>query len=143
LKPSRSAAANIPLGDRTFEGKVARASWALDQMNRTLRVEIDAEDASGQLRPGMYAVATVLLGESENAVSLPSSAVFHDAGKAHCAVIEAGRIVLKPLTLGLKSRTDVEVLDGLTGNEKVVLKDAGALTAGQAVEAVEAPPAKK
>lgn len=130
------------LGDRTFEGKVARTSWALDQANRTLRVEIEAADESGQFRPGMYAVATILLDERKDVLSLPATAIFYESGSAFCATVESGKIVRKPVTIGLKSGSDAEIADGLAGSEVVVLKDGGSLPAGQPVEAV-APPAPK
>ena len=40
--------------DRTFSGKVARVSHAVDQKTRTMPVELDVINADGLLSPGMY-----------------------------------------------------------------------------------------
>ncbi len=59
------AAANIEvkaLGGKEFKGTITRTSWALDEEQRTVRVEVDLPNADGELRPGMFANVAITLG---------------------------------------------------------------------------------
>ena len=47
--------------DEPIPGTVTRTSWALNVKSRTLRAEIDLPNPGGQLLPGMYAYAKVII----------------------------------------------------------------------------------
>ena len=47
--------------DQPIPGSVTRTSWALNIKSRTLRAEIDLPNPGGQLLPGMYAYAKVII----------------------------------------------------------------------------------
>ena len=48
------------------------------------------------------------------------------------------KVVQHPVQLGLQSGPDVEVLYGLTGNERLILANVSGFRPGQVVEAVQA-----
>lgn len=121
------------LPERTIEGTVTRTSWALEA-NRTLRTELDVPNPQGLLRPGMYASAEIVLQEHAGVLALPLSAVVALDKQAYCCCVENDKIVRRPLTLGLRTAHDVEVISGLKGDELVVQSQAGSLREGQLVE---------
>ena len=55
---------------------------------RTLRVEVDLPNANDVLRPGLYAYATIISEEHQNALCVPATAVVADGGKV---VLRGGR----------------------------------------------------
>jgi RND family efflux transporter MFP subunit len=116
---------------------VTRTGWALDPANNSLRTEIDCPNADSQLRPGMYATATIALEERPGALTLPASAIVRDGTRTYCCAVRNGKIVRLPLQLGIRAGDDVEVLSGLESSETVVLARADALQDGQAVEVIE------
>lgn len=118
------------LGKKKFFGKVARSSWTLDPATRTLRTEIDVPNESGELRPGMYAFATIELAEAPNAMVIPLTAVRTENEKSSCFFVTAGKLVQTPLTLGLSDGKLVEIVSGLTGDEDVVEKNTPSLADG-------------
>jgi RND family efflux transporter MFP subunit len=120
------------LGKRRFPGTVARTSWALDPSTRTLRTEIDVLNENGELRPGMYAFATIILAEHPDVLAIPLSAVRTENDKSSCFCLVAGKLVQTPISLGLSDGKDVEVVSGLTGEEEVVEKNAPTLADGKA-----------
>jgi HlyD family secretion protein len=126
------------LGNREFQGTVARSSWALDSIARTLRAEIDIPNPEGKLRPGMYASAVIVLEEHPGALTVPASAVVKQGGP-FSYVVSGGKAVRKPITLGLEEGGRVEVSSGLTGDEDVVQANPAALQDDQAVQAAPAP----
>ena len=121
------------LPNQTVEGTVTRTSWALGA-NRTLRTELDLPNPQSVLRPGMYASAEIVLQQRANVLALPLSAVVTVDKQAFCCCVESARIVRLPITLGLRTPQDVEVVNGLKGEEVVVQSQAASLPVGQHVE---------
>jgi HlyD family secretion protein len=121
------------LGDRVFEGKVARTSWLLGP-NRTLRTEVDLPNPGGLLRPGMYATAHIVLQDRPAALVLPQSAVVGSGKQAFCWTVRQGKAAKTPIALGLQVAGEVEVISGLTDDASVVQSPPESLREGQAVE---------
>jgi multidrug efflux pump subunit AcrA (membrane-fusion protein) len=108
----------------------------VDASNRSLNTQIDLENADGTLRPRMYTTAQVLLRVGENALTLPVTALVTSEGQPCCFRVDSGKLIRTPLTLGLRSGDDVEVIAGLAGNEAVVMARVESLRDGQRVEVV-------
>jgi len=124
------------LDNKQFAGTVKRVASALDDKTRTLRAEIDLENPSGELVPGMYCYVSIVLGKQPNALVIPATAVMFDQDKASCFVVANSRIVRVPIEIGLRTREEVEVLSGLTDGEDVVSKNPTSLHEGQRAEAI-------
>jgi multidrug efflux pump subunit AcrA (membrane-fusion protein) len=140
-------AAQIELGAKAFlhvqalpnnsiEAAVTRTSWALGS-NRTLRTEIDISNPLGLLRPGMYATAEIVLQQRPDVLVLPLAAIVSPDKQPYCCCVEDGKIVRKPVKLGLRTAQEVEVSEGLKGQEMVVQAQAAALQEGQRVEVTQ------
>jgi len=120
-------------------GTVTRTSWMLNSETRTLRVEIDLDNADGKLRPGMYAHATLKVAERPGALVLPKGAVIIGDGKAFCYTIDdAGEVVRTDIETGLRAGDEIEVVSGLSGDEQVIGVNAAAFHEGQKVDVAEA-----
>jgi HlyD family secretion protein len=119
---------------RAIAAKVTRTAWSLSTANRSLRTEIDVANAKHELRPGMYATVGITLEERPNALVVPASAVIYDGHDAFCYIVEDGKIARRPVKLGIRSGADVEVVEGLAGDELVVVLQPAAFKPGQAVE---------
>jgi RND family efflux transporter MFP subunit len=122
---------------RVFAGKVTRASQALDPATRTMLVEIDLPNADGHIRPGYYGQTSIVLEQREHALALPSAAVRFDGGSPFVYVVAAGDAAQRtPVEIGLDNAGWLEITSGLSGGERVVTGDAGALTDGAPVRVV-------
>ncbi|MFM9964032.1 MAG: efflux RND transporter periplasmic adaptor subunit [Planctomycetaceae bacterium] len=133
------ATIRVPSLAETFTGKVARTSWMLQSSSRTLRTEIDIENPSGRLRPGMYATAEIEVARRADALSLPKSAILKQGADSFCLSISAdNKIVKLPIKTGIVAGTDVEIVSGLTGNESLIGANLAAYKEGQAVEVIAA-----
>jgi multidrug efflux pump subunit AcrA (membrane-fusion protein) len=82
----------------------------------------------------MYARVEIVLEEHPNALALPPAAVFTVENQAYCCCVQDGRVVRKPITLGLRTTDDVEVTGGLKSDEMVVQSQPTALRDGQRAE---------
>jgi RND family efflux transporter MFP subunit len=116
---------------------VTRTSWSLDPANRSLRAEADLRNDNLRLRPGLYAAAIIELARRENALTLPNTAIIRDGQQAFVNEVRNGKIARRPVTLGLRSGSDIEVLEGLDEQATVVLIRGESLSDGQSVEVIK------
>lgn len=114
------------------EGRIARASPEIDLRNRTLRVEVELANPDGALRPGSFVRAEIVLDASARALAIPRDALVSFAGVDKAFVVAEGSVAERRVTLGRTEESRVEVLDGLTSGEEVVLSP-GKLRGGERV----------
>ena len=89
---------------KSMIGAVARTSWSLEPGPRTLRTEIDLPNENGQLRPGLYAYATIAT-ELPAAWAVPATAIGRSNDEPFLYLVENGKAV----------RVAVELLHGDEG----------------------------
>jgi RND family efflux transporter MFP subunit len=124
----------VPSLDRTFPGKVARFSAGVREDTRTMHTEVDVRNQDGSLVPGIYAQADLTLEQREGVPSVPLQAVNHSADETSVLVVNAnGEIEERPVSLGIQTATDAEVVTGLHEGEQVVVSDRGGLKVGEKV----------
>ncbi len=131
------------LDKRVFQTRgISRWAKAQDQATRMMRVEVDvpnptdANNPDGVLTPGMYGRATLTLqAGAATAVRVPTAAVVsRGAGsKGAVRVVRGDRIQTAPVTLGADNGVEVEVLAGLTAEDRVVVRTSGPVDDGAAV----------
>jgi len=127
---------NVPSLNRTFPGKVARFSVDVREDTRTMHTEVDVLNPGRVLVPGLYAEATITLEKKDGAIAVPLQAVDQESGHATVDVLDpSGRIDRRPITLGIQTANDAEVISGLQEGESVVVSDRSGLKAGQPVQA--------
>jgi RND family efflux transporter MFP subunit len=124
----------VPALDRAFPGKIMRFSVDVQQDTRTMHTEVDVPNADRVLIPGTYAEATLHLDRKEHAVAVPLQAVDRVGEQTTVdAVGPDNKIVVRPVSLGIQTATDAEVLSGLRPGDLVVVGDRGGLRAGETV----------
>ena len=124
----------VPSLNRTFPGKVARFSVDVREDTRTMHTEVDVRNPDRVLLPGLYAEADVTLEHREDIPSVPLQAVNHEGDKTTVFVVGSnGELQDQPVTLGLQTATDAEVLSGLQEGQQVVVSDRSGLKPGEKV----------
>ena len=124
----------VPSLNRTFPGKVARFSVDVREDTRTMHTEVDVPNPSRILIPGVYAEATITLDQKAAALAVPLQAVDHQGDKTVVDVVSpSGKIEVRPVTLGIQTASEAEVLSGLQDGEMVVVSDRSGLKPGEEV----------
>jgi RND family efflux transporter MFP subunit len=135
LRPGQTA--EILVSERPgqkFTGTVARTAQALDSTSRTLLVEVQIENSSGQLLPGMYAQVKFSIPRTAPAVIIPADALIANAQGTRVAVVDgASRVHFRNVQVGRDFGAQVEVLSGLNGDEAVASNAPDTLAEGQQV----------
>jgi HlyD family secretion protein len=126
--------------DETFPGKVTRiAPYVLDieAQNRTVEIEVELDDAeiSRSLLPGTSADVEVVLQTIQEALRIPTSALFQNN---RVLVIEDDVLIEREVETGLRNWDYVEIKAGLQEDELVVSSlDRSEVEAGQVAEITE------
>ncbi len=127
--------------EEVFVGHVERMAPVLDPQTRTAVVYVAVDNSRELLKPGMYARVRVVLERHVRANVVPLSAVV-DSGDAKTMFVVSrdGRSVRQvDVQLGwTESGTMVEVLGGLSPDDRVVTLGSHLVQDGQQVEVVDA-----
>ena len=126
------------LPGRTFRGQVSRHSGALDEATRSLHVEADFPNADLTLRPGMYANIKIGVEQHTGVMLVPAAALVREKAAGFVFTFADGKATKVPVKYGFNDGSNVEIIDGLAENARVIIPDKVTLVNGQAVTAVEA-----
>jgi RND family efflux transporter MFP subunit len=119
---------------RRFCGQVARTANSIDPETRTLLTEVDVPNPSGTLLPGAYAQVHFDAKLTNQRLSLPINALlFRPEGTMAAVVDSDSRLNLKKIVIGRDLGTAVEILQGITPEDNVVVNPPDALEQGQQV----------
>jgi len=116
------------------QGRVVRLSPAIDEANRTLLVETEVSNTDNLLRPGAFARAEIIASSNQRALMVPPGAIATFAGIDRVFVVQDGRALEKRIKTGRHTAAGVEVLDGISPGDPVVLNP-GNLTDRERVSA--------
>ena len=108
--------------DRTFAGRISLIYPQIDKETRTGRVRVELANPDGTLRPGMYVEAEIETGSEAAVVAVPASAVI-DSGARQVVILDKGegRFEPRPVKLGRRGQDHVEIREGVSEGERVVI----------------------
>jgi RND family efflux transporter MFP subunit len=117
--------------NRTFAAKTVRTSNSLDPALRTLQVELELDNAKGDIFPGAYAEVHFKLPASAATLRLPANTVlFRSAGLQVATLDGQQRVKLKSIIQGRDFGNSIEVLSGLAPHEVVIVNPPDSITDG-------------
>jgi RND family efflux transporter MFP subunit len=145
MQPNLQAEVEFP--DRpgmSFTAKLERTSSALDASSRTLLAQLIVDNSKNELLPGGYAEVKFKLSGAAAASTfkLPANVLLFRGDGTQVATVDAkDRVTLKTVTIGRDYGSDIEIVEGLTADDNVVLSPPDSLT-DQAEVRVSRPEAK-
>lgn len=129
------------LPDRPLRGRIRRVFPAADPATRLVPVEVAVEPGS-LARPGYLARVRLRLDERRDVPLVPAAAVLTGPdGEESAFVVENGKAFRREVQTGLVSKGQVEVVQGLSAGETVVVEGGSSLREGASVRAVGDPAA--
>jgi RND family efflux transporter MFP subunit len=119
-----------------LQASITRTTEALDPATRTLLVEIDVPNKDHRLQPGMFVNVALHLQHHPNALAIPPAAIApsNNGKEKSVFVVDAGKVKLVPVKTGIDDGLWVEVMEGLIGEEEVVVVGKSGLADGQTVQ---------
>jgi RND family efflux transporter MFP subunit len=126
---------------RSFAGKVMGTTNYLDPANRSLLTEVkvtNVREPGGEfaLLPGMYVQVSFEVKRTTPPLVVPGPAVVNDAQGTQVAVVRGdGTAHFQKVTLGQDFGKEVEIVEGLTGDEQVITNPGERVVEGAVVRA--------
>ncbi len=135
IKPGQVANFRVREDSREFTAKVVHVAESADATSRLVDITANIDDPSDKtLRPGSFAEISVPVASPAQAPVIPISAVRPSERGFLAYIVENDKAVERILTLGMRSADGkVEVLTGLSGGERLVVRGSEALSNGVAV----------
>jgi multidrug efflux pump subunit AcrA (membrane-fusion protein) len=123
---------------KTFQGTLVRTADAIDPVSRTLLVEIDVDNRSGQLMPGALAQVHFKTPPVGPTYIVPTTAlVFRREGMQVGIVVNGDVAHLVPVTIGQDDGATVQIVSGLNDGDHVIQDPPDSLIDGEKVTVVK------
>ena len=129
-----------------YPAKLVRTAQALDPTLRTLQVELQVDNSKGELFPGAYAEVHFKLPGDDHTLRVPATAlVFRAQGLQIATVVrgnqgnqgnqddQGGQVKLHSVTQGRDFGNTVEVLNGLSADDLLIVNPPDSITDGAQV----------
>ncbi len=113
--------------DTTFKGRIAQVGDVVDEKSRTIKARVVVDNASGQLKPGMFATVSInAKGPSrEQVIAVPEDALLLDGTTRYVFVQTGpGAFARRDVNAGRILGGRIEVVDGLKKGDLLVIKGA-------------------
>lgn len=127
----------------TFAGKVARIEQLSDAVTEERIAMVAFDTLPAGLTLNEMAEVSVQLPPRTGTLAVPPAALVRQDGKAGVFVADDGRAQFRPVKIGMRTETGVEIIDGLSGGEAVIAQRAKPLTHGDRVRVTSTGGAQK
>jgi RND family efflux transporter MFP subunit len=107
--------------DRKFVGTVTNVSGALDPSTRTRQTEIKIPNPEHLMLPGMYAEINLSTLREAPWIRVPGTTLVTRTDGQYVVVVKNNKAHYQKITIGRDFGNEVEVREGLSGNEQVVV----------------------
>lgn len=118
-------------------GKVIRVSPIVDGATGTVKVTVELQPKDEGFKPGAFVRVDIETDAKTEAVLVPRRAIIEDEGETYLFVAEGEKAFRKKVTLGYESEGDVEVRDGVSAGQKIVVAGQGSLKEGDKIRVIE------
>ena len=134
-----------------FTGKVSKINTSIDQMSKSLEVEIEFTTTDSRLKSGMFGEFLIETQNHENSIVIPETALLtqtevqinRETGlqkalkKYFIYVIENGKAKLNEVKTGILNDGQVEITNGLNMGDSVIIVGQNIVKEGQTVNVIE------
>ncbi len=121
------------LPGRSFDGKITRFSYSLDDQNKTMLAESELPNPKLELRPGMYAIVKIGIERKEDALLVPVDALLVEKSGASVFTVADNKAKKTPVKTGFNDGANAEILAGIKPDQPVILIGKKPLADGQPV----------
>jgi membrane fusion protein, multidrug efflux system len=117
-----------------FTGTVARTADAIDPATRTLVTEVDVPNKEGRLLPGSYGELHFKPAINVSKITVPiNTLLFRKEGPQVALVGPGDKVQLRAITIGRDYGASLEILGGVTANDRIIINPADSIEEGQVV----------
>jgi HlyD family secretion protein len=129
LKVGNPAQLQVAGLNEQVEGRLSLVSPALDPGSTTIEVWVESKKPNEALRPGMTVQLRITARSDQNAVVVPTSAVFTNDDGTHYVVLAGtdGQAHFKTVSIGIRNAELFQITDGVKEGDSVITSGGYAL----------------
>jgi RND family efflux transporter MFP subunit len=119
---------------QAFPARVVSTAGAINTTAKRLLTELDAPNPTGQLPSGAYVQVTLKIPIDNRGVTIPARTILFHSGKPAVAVVEPNRTIqIRPIKIARDLGTRVQVTEGLTDSDPLIINPSPGLISGMPV----------
>ena len=127
------------LADQRIVAAVTRVSPVVDPGTGTFKITVEIRDEQRRIKPGMFGRMNIVYDRHMNVLQVPRSAVIDDADTEFVFVVRDGKAVRQVVETGYGESGMIEIVDGLTEADDVIVVGQIGLKEDADVSVVDAP----
>ena len=122
IKPGQAAEIVLPFdADKVWKGVVSQGAVSLNVTSQSIGIQLSFTAPNDLIKPGMYVVGQIFGQVRDDALVIPADAVIYSAaGNRVICALGGGRFKPVPVTVGISSGDEVEILSGVEVGDVVV-----------------------
>jgi RND family efflux transporter MFP subunit len=133
-RPGASATLSLDeFPGQTFHGTLVRNANSIDIASRTLLVEVDVDNPTGQLLPGAYVFVHLKLPDETRSVTIPSNTLIFRKEGLQVGLVRNDKAELVPVKISRDYGNSVEIVSGLRPTDAVIVDPSDSLVTGMPV----------
>jgi RND family efflux transporter MFP subunit len=139
VKEGTQADLMIPeLPGRKFSAHVTRTAGVIDPASRTLLTELQVPNETDEVFPGAYGQVLLKLNAESKTVVVPSNTLLFRADGTTVGVVKQdGTVEIRKIVIGRDLGSTLEIADGLSVDDNIIINPSDGLAAGQTVTIAE------
>ncbi|MDQ1088166.1 efflux RND transporter periplasmic adaptor subunit [Siphonobacter sp. SORGH_AS_1065] len=111
---------NVASETKAYQGKVYAIEPKIDLATRTVKLRALVPNASNQIRPGQFAQVKLRLGETPQALMVPSQAIIPGTKEKQVVISRQGKASFQTVETGTRTDTKVQILSGIQAGDTVI-----------------------
>jgi RND family efflux transporter MFP subunit len=124
---------------KTLQAKVATTSESITPNSRTLLVELHMDNPNNEIQPGSFAQVRLTSGSLGQIVTLPNNTLLFRTQGLQVGVVKPDNTVeLRDIKVGRDFGTTIQIVQGVTPSDKVIVNPSDSLTTGKTVRVAAA-----
>ncbi|WP_297088873.1 efflux RND transporter periplasmic adaptor subunit [uncultured Draconibacterium sp.] len=114
---------NYTLTEDTLAGRVTELSPVISDETRTFSGKLEIDNPQLKLRPGMFVKANIITAQKDSAIVIPKDVILTGSrGKYVFIVGRNSAADDRRITTGIANQDEIEVLEGLSPNDRLIIK---------------------
>lgn len=110
------------LPDDTLNGQVTQVAPALNPETRSFKAYILVNNEQHLLRPGMFVKVETIVARKDSVIVIPKDIILSKRRGKTVYVVDKGAAFERVISTGLENEEQVEVMEGIKDNDRLVIK---------------------
>ncbi|MBX0292015.1 efflux RND transporter periplasmic adaptor subunit [Hymenobacter sp. HSC-4F20] len=106
--------------NKKYEAKVYALDPQIDPVSRTQTVRARYANSNNELRPGAFVKVNLQLGQTSEALQVPTEAVIPEAAGYSVYTVQGGKMVPKKVKIGVRSARLIQITEGIAVGDSII-----------------------